>query len=196
MWGNFRGLALKNFKERDEDEEPLARTFKVHHKVVVNEYIIVRLEEIEHYFYFDYDSLDHYFDFEDIEEVADKRGEYWDYEWVIRIYVNNYDVFTDGKYNITKYDESIIRVQFLPWKNTEYGWGWDEALFPSIVKKFEEVCSKIQKWVDNDYEIGPLDLALTLQLLKKLNEAGEDDVERILMDKLRLSDIFSWVSVI
>ena len=193
MWGNFRGLALKNFKERDEDEEPLARTFNVHREVVVNEYIIVRLEEIEHYFYFNYNSLDSYFEFDDIEEVADKMGEYWDYEWVIRIYVNNYDVFVNDKYNITEYDESIIRVQFLPWKKTEYNWGFDETLFPSIEKKFDDVCSKIQKWVENNYEIGHLNLALTLSLLKKLDEAGEDNTINILMDKLKLSDIFSWI---
>lgn len=197
MWKHFRGRALKNFRERDENEDPCARTFKVHHEFAVNEYLIVRLEEIEHFRYLDYEELDLYFDFEDYEEVYDKVGEYCDYEWVIRFYVNNTDRMINDDYYFTKYeDELIIRVQFLPWKKDKYGWDFDDTLFPSIKKKFDDVCSKIQKWVDNNYELGHLDLALTLLLLKKLDEAGEDDVIKILMDKLRLSEIFRWVSVI
>jgi len=42
------------------------------------------------------------------------REEYYYYEWVIKIHVEGIDPFTDDEYNISRYNEFIIRIKFLP----------------------------------------------------------------------------------
>ena len=169
MFKNIKGRALKEYRERDEGNEDLcARTFKVYKECVINNYITLRLEQLEHlYQEYTWEHQKHPEDF-------------YDYEWVIHIYIEGIDEFIDNEYNIFEYDDSIIRIKFLPWERGEYGWGWDETLDTSIEGTFNELCTKMKEWSDNNYDLKYLDLDLAYPLLYKLNEAGDLSVRDLL----------------
>ncbi len=182
---HFRGRALKEFRDRDEIIEDIcARTFTVHRECIVNDYITVRLEEVEH-LYEEYTW-----------EYQKHPEKFYDYEWVIRIYVEGVDEFTDDKYTIHEYNDFIRSIKFLPLKRGKYGWGWDDTLDNSIKKKFNDICMKFRNWSKNDYDINLLDFKLMFPLLKKLIDAGDKRALIALKEKLINIDdpnIFVWL---
>ncbi|MHA2008200.1 MAG: hypothetical protein ACW980_12860, partial [Promethearchaeota archaeon] len=149
-WKHFRGRPIKEICERKEINENIcARTFSVHKEYSLNDYITIRLEELEHLYTKEYEKQDEY----DKEYSYKIEGEFYDYEWVIRIYVEDVDEITSSEYNIEKYNEFFIRLGFLPWTTTKYGFiGWEETLTPSIEERFEEVLNKLKTWVNNNYD--------------------------------------------
>lgn len=173
---HFRGRAIKEFRERDEtNEDILARTFKVHKEYWVNDFLVVRLEEIEHlyeeYFY----------------EHQKNPDEFYDYEWVVRIYVEGIDEFTDERYNIHEYSDFISRIKFLPWKKGRSSWSWDDTVDSSIEAKYNEICLKFEEWSEKNYDTGLLETRLLYSVLKKLIDAGDARALDTLNEKIILS---------
>ena len=173
---HFRGRAIKEFRERDENNEDIwARTFKVHKEYWVNDFLVVRLEEIEHlyeeYFY----------------EHQKNPDEFYDYEWVVRIYVEGIDEFTDERYNIHEYSDFFSRIKFLPWKKGRSSWSWDDTVDSSIEVKYNEICLKFEEWSEKNYNTNLLETRLLYPLLKKLIEAGDVRALDTLNEKIILN---------
>ena len=115
---HLRGRPIKEVGDkRDNNEDIFARTFNIHKECEIAEILIVRLEEIEH-------SYNVYVD-EKPENDSDYYEkilvEFFDYEWIIHIYVKGIDEFNDEIHNIREYNDFIIRLGFLPWITTQVG---------------------------------------------------------------------------
>jgi len=66
--------------------------------------------------------------------------------------VEGINPFIDDEYNISRYNESIIRIKLLPSIMGRYGWSWDHSLVPSTEEKFNEISLKLQNWSKKNYD--------------------------------------------
>ena len=176
---------LMAFREQDY-KEVYARTLSVKKEFKVNKYITIRLEEIEHYHEVDMDTLDYFFHkglkipadelkIPDDEVLGHLLGELYDYLFIIRIYVIGIDKEPKNTYRLLKYDEFITKLGFLPCRQTDPFGGveWDNSINSGINNKFNEMCQKLQNWVNKSYQSNIIDNDLALSLLDKLVSAGD-----------------------
>ena len=63
-----------------------------------------------------------------------------------------------------------------------------EKLIPQYETQFEDMSSRLQKWVDKDYDLSLINYNLLFPLLKKLIEAGNKNALEVLNTKIVNSD--------
>ncbi|MFX1588326.1 MAG: leucine-rich repeat domain-containing protein, partial [Promethearchaeota archaeon] len=151
------------------EDSLFARTYETIKELVINPFIIIRLEILEHHSE-EYDGFLYSKTPKEIDE----------YELVIHIYIKDFDElsidFQKVGYNITKYDDFIIRL------------GYIESLdninsILDLMEKFNDLYKKLQNWVNNNYKTEYLDPNLAFPILKKLIKAGDPLALRVSKDQ-------------